>query len=210
MKIKFNNPAKVPARPERPFPKTEILWGSQDGGSSRFPDGMEAVSLRRFSGDPTPLKAFGRAVSEAVERVWIVDEYFLMPDNKIPPKTRINKILEWLHVDLVASDIRILTKPHQEIDSDMISEFQKRADEINKRPARKLKQCCIDVRTHLKDRFDYVHDRFAVVDDELWHFGGTAGGFHAKVSAASRGWRASDHGAIEFFELAWRVEGGKC
>jgi len=33
-----------------------------------------------------------------------------------------------------------------------------------------------------------VHDRFALVDDELWHFGSTVGGGYGRLSAASRGW----------------------
>ena len=34
--------------------------------------------------------------------------------------------------------------------------------------------------------FPYVHDRFAIIDSELLHFGSTVGGLHPDVSAATR------------------------
>lgn len=37
-----------------------------------------------------------------------------------------------------------------------------------------------------------IHDRFAVLDDEIWHFGGTVGGINAQLTAYSRGWMDSD------------------
>ena len=37
-----------------------------------------------------------------------------------------------------------------------------------------------------------IHDRFAVLDDEIWHFGGTVGGINPQLTAYSRGWRDTD------------------
>ncbi len=119
------------------------------------------------------------------------------------PDGRILTILEWLHTGLVACDIRILTKKHDEINKDMLELFQIREKEINAYQARRSKQCSIQINTCLRDKFNYIHDRFAIVDDELWHFGATVGGFHASVNAASRGWSAVDSGATAFFKLAW-------
>jgi hypothetical protein len=51
---------------------------------------------------------------------------------------------------------------------------------------------------------DFVlHDRFAIVDDELWHFGATVGGTHRSINAFSRGWSATDTGAVSFFQQLW-------
>lgn len=33
-----------------------------------------------------------------------------------------------------------------------------------------------------------THDRFALLDNEIWHFGGTVGGVNAHLTAYSRGW----------------------
>lgn len=211
---KFGQTINTAPQPQRPLPDKEILWGSQDGGCIRFPAGKEAITERKFSDNPAPFLAFGRAVSEALDRVWIVDEYLLMPDRKKGDsdklfgqkiQIRADKILEWLHVRLIANDIKFLTKQHGEIGEDVLAKLQMRAQEINNYSSRRPVKCSIEVRTHLTQKScNYIHDRFAIIDDELWHFGGTVGGFHAAVSAASRGWRASDHGAIEFFEMAWK------
>ncbi len=202
--MKGLTPISIAPKVERPFPPKEILWGSQDGGQNLFPTPDEARG-RKYSGNPLPLQKFGKAVSDAQERVWIIDEYLLMPDSKNPAE-RIEQILEWLHFQLAASDIRLLTKPHKEIEEHELRKFQQRAQEINNYPARRGKECRIEVRMHLTHRnCNFIHDRFAIIDDELWHFGGTAGGFQASVSAASRGWRAADHGAIGFFEEIWNA-----
>lgn len=195
----------IPTAPkaERPFPNKEILWGSQGGGQACFPTSTAAYE-RKYSTDPVPLQKFGKAVSDAQDRVWIVDEYLLIPDSGKPTK-RIEQILTWLPLWFAASDIRLLTKQHQEVSDDDLKKFQQRAQEINNQAVRREKECRIELRMHLTKDCDFIHDRFAIIDDELWHFGGTVGGFHSRVSAASRGWRAADHGAISFFEEIWNA-----
>lgn len=183
--------------------KAEILWGGESGGSPYFPNDFGTIHARRHSNDPKPMNAFRNAFRNAAHRVWVVDEYFLAPDNNRSPDGRICTILEWLHDGLIASDIRILTKKHDEISEEMLEFFQMREAEINHARIRQPMKCSIQLSTNLKTNFDYIHDRFAIVDDELWHFGATVGGFHASVNAASRGWSAIDSGAIEFFELVW-------
>lgn len=193
----------ISPRAERPFPAKKILWCSQEGGQNRFPTLDEAWN-RKYSGNPVPLLEFGDAVADAQERVWIVDEYLLMPDSGNPAE-RINQILTWLPLWLAASDIRLLTKPHREVEEADLNRFKQQAQAISNHAARREKECRIEVRTHLTKNCNFIHDRFAIIDDELWHFGGTAGGFQASVSAVSRGWRAVDHGAISFFEEIWKA-----
>ena len=211
---KFGPSIEIAPKTQRPLPDKEIIWGSQDGGSNCFPAGIDVIQERKFSDNPAPLIAFGYAISNSLDRVWIVDEYLLMPEQRKGESSRdvskkilgrTEKILEWLHTNLAASDIRFLTKHHTEVQaSGVLKRFQDRAQEINSSGRRQMK-CTIEVRTHITNNFDYIHDRFAIIDDELWHFGGTTGGFHASVTAASRGWSATEHGAIKFFEMAWNA-----
>lgn len=193
----------IAPKAERPFPAKEILWCSQGGGQGRFPTQDEAWG-RKYSGNPVPFQKFGNAVADAQERVWIVDEYLLMPDSGNPAE-RIEQILTWLPLRLAASDIRLLTKQHREVAEADLNRFQQQARAISNYTPRREKECCIEVRMHLTQNCNFIHDRFAIVDDELWHFGGTAGGFQASVSATSRGWRAAVHGAIDFFEEIWNA-----
>ncbi len=200
---RFSSKFSLPPKPPRTSLRTEILWGCESGNSRHFPIDVQAIHARRYSLDPSPMNAFRDAVMRAVERVWVVDEYFLVSVNGARADARIRRILEWLHDGLVASDIRILTKKNQEVTEDMLRLFEDREAQVNASQARRSKQCCIQVCTRLTERFNFMHDRFAIVDDELWHFGATVGGFHTSVNAASRGWDAVDSGAITFFELAW-------
>lgn len=202
---KFAPSITIATKIERPFPTKGILWGSQEGGQSRFPTPEEARG-RKYSGNPVPLQKFGNTVACAQERIWIVDEYLLMPDSG-NPEERIDQILAWLPLGLAASDIRLLTKQHQKIDKDALYKFRQQAQAINNHTVRREKECRIEVRVHLtQQNCNFIHDRFAIIDDELWHFGGTAGGFQAAISAASRGWRAEDYGAISFLRKSGTQE----
>lgn len=48
-----------------------------------------------------------------------------------------------------------------------------------------------------------LHDRFAIVDDELWHFGATCGGAHPTLTAHSRGWDVAATAAEAYFADLW-------
>jgi hypothetical protein len=45
------------------------------------------------------------------------------------------------------------------------------------------------------------HDRFAVIDYELWHFGSTVGGAHPKFGAVTRGWDGEEFRKV--FNTIW-------
>ncbi|MCY4486025.1 MAG: hypothetical protein OXF11_02785 [Deltaproteobacteria bacterium] len=54
-----------------------------------------------------------------------------------------------------------------------------------------------------RHRFPFLHDRFAIVDGALWHFGATVGGGHPGVTAASGPWSEAETRARHFFEECW-------
>lgn len=62
----------------------------------------------------------------------------------------------------------------------------------------------VEWRNLRRHSFPFLHDRFAIVDDALWHFGATVGGGHAGVNAASGPWPAVDARAEDFFAECWR------
>ena len=39
------------------------------------------------------------------------------------------------------------------------------------------------------ESLEYIHDRFAWIDGEIWHFGAAVGGMHAGYHAVSSGWK---------------------
>lgn len=44
-----------------------------------------------------------------------------------------------------------------------------------------------------------VHDRFAIMDGEIWHCGAAVGGMHGSLSAVSRGWEDIENRMAKFF-----------
>jgi hypothetical protein len=195
----------VAAPTARAYPAPTLLWPSvrhhgEDGGSDslKFPS-LTAIKARNGARLPDQLEAFVDAAWSAQDRILVLDPYLFKPDSEQSLQERLDEILLWFPIGTAVNDIRLLTKPHpdpQQIDR----QFAARTVEINQ--ARRNGAARLQVNFGL-DAFDYVHDRFAIMDGELWHFGATTGGLHRQVSAASRGWDADALDAVRFFEDAW-------
>lgn len=201
--------ATAPVR--RPYPEPRILWptfhGHGDGGGSdsgRFPR-LNAIKARLGACQPEALSAFVEAARMARDRILVLDEFLFDPEKDDDEKLRqrrCKQILSWLPYHLIANDVRFLTKEcagQWEIQK----LFNGHVAVINRYSPRRLGRANIEIRFSLKRTFPYVHDRFAVIDSELWHFGATVGGLHRQVNAATRGWDAEAHDAVRFFNEAW-------
>jgi hypothetical protein len=57
--------------------------------------------------------------------------------------------------------------------------------------------------------YPFPHDRFAIMDDELWHFGHTVGGAGACLFACSGPWDAQSFEVESFYEGLWLHFGGR-
>lgn len=216
----FNKVAPKISSPQRLTELTkEILWPTQkefgnlkNGDLSKFPE-MSAIISRKYAENIDPLQTFWAAFSVAQKRIWIIDPYFFNPEkNKGSTQDRIQFVIDQLHETLDAHDIKIITKSHntlenKSVDDGILEQFKEHAQLLNEMRGKGQEICNIDIKFNLTTNFDHIHDRFAIIDDELWHFGATVGGFHSQVTAASRGWDANEHGAISFFDLVWSTEG---
>lgn len=213
-------PAPLPTAPAAVPLTPRILWPSLARASPRpehwepvdldaFPD-AQVIGERRARGEAfTCLPSFKTQVTDAIERILVLDTYLLCGGERAE-----DEVLSWLPDTLEATDIRIACgglKVGRDVGL-FKARLADRMAAINKRKARsgapateiKLK-VNLDPSSH-----PFVHDRFAVLDEELWHFGATVGGLHHGVNAVTRGWGATSTGAISFFGLAWnqRARGG--
>jgi hypothetical protein len=200
---------------KRPVPKPQILWPSaigygDNGGSDlvRFPP-VGAIKARHSASPPESLSAFRDTARTAQDRILILDDYLFKPKKDQALQSRYDKILDWFPDRLVANDVRILTNAHaDESEHHLIQQkFAERAVAINDKSRNRQGIVTIEINFNLKRDFGYVHDRFAIVDDELWHFGATVGGLHEELNAATRGWDSEQHEALRFFNDAWRGDG---
>ncbi|MBB4143129.1 hypothetical protein [Rhizobium rhizoryzae] len=187
------------------FVPLRSMWARYD--ERGFPDRTsidtrrrEIKSTDREASDALALDAFLEAMAFAQVRIWILDPKFDMSQAII---------LEAVVNATDASDIRLLSEHQGAVQSqqivDFVADLSRLANDRSPRPVREIGIAWRPVLN--KDHYPYLHDRFAIVDEELWHFGATVGGGHHGLNAASRGWNASETQAIRFFEHLWE-EGG--
>jgi hypothetical protein len=199
------------SRVKRPVPPKEILWptvawfGNMGAGadSSRFP-GLRAIKERHAARPAEALDTFLRAVRDAQDRVLVMDDFLFRDVNGGGFHARLPQVVSWLPDTLAAPDVRFLTAapPTQAERREIEQRLAARAQAINGRLRRQV-GVTIQVKFSLRREFPYVHDRFAIIDDDLWHFGATVGGLHHQVNAVSHGWDVEDHDAVDFFNVAW-------
>ena len=213
MSLLVNFPPSVDAgfKVKRLVPDKAIFWptaigyGNFDnsGDSTRFPS-LPAIKARKRASPIEPLVAFVDAARKALDRIWVLDDYLFKPREGLL-QNRIDQSLMWLPDDLIASDVRLLTSSIGDAytENDICRQFKDRASQINRQRQNLDNSLLVQIKFTLQKEFPYVHDRFSIIDDELWHFGATVGGLHDQVNAATRGWDVDDHGALDFFETAW-------
>jgi hypothetical protein len=169
---------------------------------------LTAIKARRAACPPEALAAFVEATWMAQDRILILDDFLFKPRDE-SRQSRYEQILFWLPDGLVANDIRFLTNRHEDRAEQYTIQrlFNERVAAINQRSPRRAGVAKIEIRFSLNSKFPYVHDRFAIIDSELWHFGATVGGLHNLVNAATRGLDAEAHEAVRFFNDAWEGDG---
>ena len=136
------------------------------------------------------LVAFGIAVKEAHRRLLVLDPHF----DDVGVRA-LRDSFDYSQAD----EIRFLTG--QTADNKTRQDLERRIN-MNRTDQRDV---AVQWRKLKRDSFPFLHDRFAVVDDALWHFGATVGGGHSGVNAASGPWSAVHARAIDFFDECWRT-----
>ena len=184
--------------PQLLWPSIEYREGIENCDSPRFPV-MEDIHERRdmyHQGIVLKLVVFEVAIESARARVLVLDPHF--------DEVGLN-VLEPALSRCQALDVRLLTSRSDINDQDRERRRRTLVRHLN---SNRSGPGGVEVRWSTKlDRhsFPFLHDRFAIVDDGLWHFGSTVGGGHPGLTAASGPWSASDTRAVEFFDECWRI-----
>jgi hypothetical protein len=208
-----NIPANVfsPSPPAPVAPAPELLWPSVDYSTnasgycehdfSEFPDAHRIrwrYQLIVGSKGTLGLEVLRNAMRSASIRILILDLYFAQYGYPFLENAA--------HVTS-ATDIRIISKLATGAkQSDVKKKTQKLEFLRNPKPRDGRPPGKLEWKARLEDaKFPHLHDRFAIVDNYLWHFGATVGGGHPRLNAVSYGWSASATRALEFFEEVWRT-----
>ena len=201
----------IPITPKADLPapvgNPGLLWPSIAYGTSMqncdlpyFPYRNLVIQRYRSEGDilTLGLQSFQSAITQAQVCVLVLDVHFDEVGSRV-----LGAALEYTR----AEDIRLLTG------SGKIDEQKRVALNRTLRKLRNMNSVNSPATEVywtaglIRRRFPYLHDRFAIVDGGLWHFGSTVGGGSRELSAASGPWPVSETRAKKFFDECWREHG---
>lgn len=199
----------VKPRPDLPAPAKNpaLLWPSishsttmQNCDLPHFPD--RNLVTQRYGSDKDVLtlglQSFQSAVKQAEVCVLVLDLHFDEVGTRV-----LGPALEYTK----AEDIRLLTGNGKIDEERRMQLFRTLRKLRNMNPANSSATEIYWTARLSKRRFPYLHDRFAIVDGGLWHFGSTVGGGSRELTAASGPWPASETRAKKFFDECWREHG---
>ncbi|GGK27713.1 hypothetical protein [Salinarimonas ramus] len=186
----------------------KLRWPSLDSGYApvdlhRFPSRDEEnwrFGLGEFG---TSSQYFISALNSAQIRIWLVDCFLL----KLIDANKANFMQTFYQAFLhtTADDVRLLTSKKDGY-LDQIKGFRDlqntRRGPLHNRAAFKIE---VRVIPGVRGGARLPHDRFALIDDELWHWGANVGGTHHEVNAFSHGWSALETGAVDYFDRIWNM-----
>jgi hypothetical protein len=210
-----------PINTERRSPQVEeprLLWTyrGESYGTTRteFPE-LQAVFDRRNSHDPSKhdpeayqkrclqfcLKEFLKSISYSTEHLLIVDPYFgrSVQNDRSTSLPVVREALSFSRVNMVRIVSHACEKRIEVLQSLRKARTPK---ELNRKEEADIRWRVMKSPRSGSQKSP-LHDRFAVVDEELWHFGGDVGVAHPALTITSRGWDAREKRAVSFFDELW-------
>ena len=178
------------------WPSIEFRNGIENTDHSCFPtrEGIHGRHAAHRAGTTLKLVVFEAAVMAALVRILVIDPHFdAIGAMVLGPALSSSQ----------ARDVRLLTGG-----SDLDRATRERLRHVLTQSLNQDQPIprSVEVRWNAnldKRCFPFLHDRFAIVDEALWHFGSTVGGGHPGLTAASGPWSTSGTRAAEFFEECW-------
>jgi hypothetical protein len=145
-------------------------------------------------------EGFISAVRGASSRIWLIDGFLLKIDKFA--KGSFFDVFDRVLSQTSAQDIRLLTS-NKDGHKQQIKHLRTLQD--TRRAPPRNEPFTIEVRLLRGGRSGarLPHDRFALIDDELWHWGANVGGTHHEINAYSHGWSVHDTLATDYFERLW-------
>lgn len=134
---------------------------------------------------------FKNALNNAHKRIWLIDGYLSTPNYRF----KFEELIVLLSRRMCyLDDVRIF------FDKDKNqSDIQELLDLYNEELiSKRLPEIKCKFFTNYP-----IHDRFAIIDDVLWHFGSDVGSTNKSIHATSYGWNAVSLKAVKFFEEFW-------
>lgn len=131
------------------------------------------------------LMPFLSAIRTVRLRVWILDKHFEGPEYEIlrEPLVTVFKLAKRERRQKPV--VRILTARYDDLRT-TLADGHRAIDGVE------IRSCNAG-----------YHDRYALLDSDLWHFGSTVGGAQQKLSCASHGWTSHAEAFSQLFDDWW-------
>lgn len=155
------------------------IWTTDGSATPNFPIQGRDRAVESSSWEPRPLQPFLDSIAEAKISRIIFDPHF---DERVGIRSI------WGYVRL-----------NPDVDTKIIVGKERVFRELSNWKASQDQSLakCVQIKYSNLD----FHDRFAVIDFELWHFGSTVGGAYPKFGAVTRGWDGEEFRKV--FNAIW-------
>lgn len=177
----------------------KIFFGVDISGSEQnlFPtydNHLNKYNLLRKSEDLKISPIFRSSLNQCKNRVWILDSYLHTDDYR--------KKLTTLLDDIACNQFALDAKFYLLRNADK-EKIQKIFDDTNShiRSLSSSKNFYTQIEPIFINDMNWLHDRFAILDNTLWHFGSDVGSSNKSLHATSYGWSAEQ--ASIFFKKLW-------
>lgn len=199
LRIEMPKPIVNAFAPKLAWPSLSFQYGRVD--LLRFPDPAEERGSRARGEFGSYSEAFMKEVMKAQRRIWLVDGYLLA----VPESLERCFCVEFIAAfdQTAVTDIRLLTWPKNGY-REQTADLYRLRDKRREPPSNSGFTIEVKIVREGKSPISLPHDRFAVIDDELWHWGANVGGTHPDVNAYSRGWSADEVDAGAYFLRLWQ------
>ena len=201
-KIIYTDPASTPVVQSK-----EIRW-PQQVDQKHFPEYWELTSktnpLWYGSNHCTSevLEDFYNALIRANDTVRIIDKNFIQVNKKVNPELIGPHLLFKAVKKSHFQNLKIITI-EQKNSNGSVAKLMEKELQKQRKPGGPRDKLTVKILALARNDLKHIHDRFAIVDQVLWHFGSDVGGKDPNLNAVSFGWDAQETGAITFFENLW-------
>lgn len=139
---------------------------------------------------------FQQAILNAKQKIWILDTYL---HKNMKESSVFESILNLIKTNKQILSVRFYLR--SKTNENEINELVKYYNDLIRDDKRSHQGTKIEC--GFFNNLDFIHDRFAIIDNNFWHFGSDVGASNQSLHATSYGWNSDKLQITNFFEELW-------
>ena len=170
------------------------ISGTEQNLFPTYDNHINKYNLFKKSEDLKISPIFRASIDQCLNKIWILDSYLHTSNYR----KKLITILEDIALNQSNLNVRFYLLLNDD-KADIQTLFDNTNEYIRELRGRSNNVTTIEA-VFIND-MSWLHDRFAILDNILWHFGSDVGSSNKSLHATSYGWNAET--AIEFFKQLW-------